>query len=318
MSTSIGVSIGAIITTIPLVRYIMSRQSEELLHDKVYYKILNEDKKKNIIAFSLGRNSTRKFWKTEFDMYSTQYGFYVNYMEGVLANLPLLDNSCKIYEVLLYKDSVTCGVAGDLRATLNSRSRAFKTDKLFLQNPLEISDFLEKHNLVTDAIKRDVQNLTLIKNQTEELCFIALGHNLGAIEYINNPTKKMTDMAIKRNYRLLPLIKNQTDEMCMEVVQKDGNMLKHVVNPTHKICKAAVENNCTAMQYVKKEDFSPDSYADIYETAVNSSFKIRTENNESLIKMSVNAQPPYVSKDEDTIKKEAVNSIDNIIKQRIM
>ena len=81
-----------------------------------------------------------------------------------------------------------------------------------------------------------------IKNQTEEICKIAVQQNGRALEYVNNQTYEICKLAVKQNGSSLRYVflEYRTDELCKIAVQSNGNALQYVENQTREICILAL------------------------------------------------------------------------------
>lgn len=132
--------------------------------------------------------------------------------------------------------------------------------------------FIANHNpspgLCAFAVSKDGLNLKYIKEQTLELCKLAVQNNLDAIQYVRQEfknelilyaeeEKKKTieeDMArVTRDGMQLQYVKYQTPEICMEAVKHDGRALEYVKDQTPELCMAAVKQNGLALQFVTNQ-----------------------------------------------------------------
>lgn len=124
--------------------------------------------------------------------------------------------------------------------------------------------------------------IEFIKNQTQELCDMAVGfshknpnllilkhikpefqtpvllkaavtHNPWVISQIKQPTEELSVIAVKHEPRVLREIKEQTPKICYAAVVNSGMMLQYVERQFPNICKAAIENDPLALQHVRKQ-----------------------------------------------------------------
>jgi len=116
--------------------------------------------------------------------------------------------------------------------------------------------------------------MSLIRNQTEELCKLAVENNLLTLRYIREPTEAIylhaiehhggktltyidnqTDyicrIAIDRDVYAMQYIDIQTDELCRYAIEKNYEALKHIKNHTKELCRYAIEIDYRALKYVK-------------------------------------------------------------------
>ena len=129
-----------------------------------------------------------------------------------------------------------------------------------------------------------------IKNQTEEICLIAVSLNGMLLEFVNHQTEDICLEALKmppfngstESYGVemmspfkfvkdktpkmclvaatqyggedaFTYIKEQTPEICLEAVQNNGRILEYIKEQTLEICLEAIKNDSSAFQYVKDQ-----------------------------------------------------------------
>lgn len=127
----------------------------------------------------------------------------------------------------------------------------FKTDKLIIKNITDFSN-IDDDDWIS-IFKHDYGVLKHIKNQTNEMCILAVQNDGCALQYINNQSEEICILAVQNNPLALRYVKNQTDEICEQAVQKNGYSLRFVNVQTEKICKLAVQQCGDALQFVKKQ-----------------------------------------------------------------
>ena len=151
----------------------------------------------------------------------------------------------------------------------------FKADRLILK---EIKDFRDSYDdmwiniipikpyvlrYVKDqtkemcemALRYDGSALLHIKNQTPELCAYAVKQNGLALQYIYRryQPEELCILAITQNVNAFRYVYNQTEELCILAVTKNGLMLQFVKDQTDEICKCAVKQNGLALRFVKNQ-----------------------------------------------------------------
>jgi DNA-binding XRE family transcriptional regulator len=116
-------------------------------------------------------------------------------------------------------------------------------------------------------VKYDWKLLQYVKNQTSEMCEIAVSKSWQAIKYVKNQTPKLCEIAAKKNWRALEFIKKQTPDICKYAFENDWHAIKFIQFQTPEICEIAVKNNGLSIQYVIKQT------DDLCELAVNQNWK---------------------------------------------
>jgi hypothetical protein len=118
-----------------------------------------------------------------------------------------------------------------------------------------VPEIIKTIDFLIYAIKCDYNVLSLIENQTEELCLLAMDENKNALYLINNKTEKimMKGTQIKGLYK----DKNmpQFYSAVLEYVKSNGNSLQYIKkeHKTYEVCQAAVNNSSFAIKYVPKK-----------------------------------------------------------------
>ena len=103
------------------------------------------------------------------------------------------------------------------------------------------------------AVKHDYRALEYVINQTDEICKLAVSNHAYALEFVKDQTDEICKMALSKNGYGLEFIKVQTDELCKLALSKNGRGLQDVINQTYELCKLAVSQNGFALEFVKNQ-----------------------------------------------------------------
>lgn len=148
---------------------------------------------------------------------------------GVKRNLETFSFRCddpRIEEII--KSRI---IKNDINIIVNSSVSYENKVNFFAYNKnIKYVKYLSDNNLIFDIVKKNVEALEYVNNQTESLCMSALNNRALAIKYIRNQTYEMCLIAIKYNACLLKYIKNQTPEICIMAVEKDESAIEYVKN----------------------------------------------------------------------------------------
>ena len=168
-----------------------------------------------------------------------------------LANIPRelakITDACVVYEVAFSHESYIVYEKDSLHA-----------DKCYLDNPLSIHAFLNKHNLWQDALRYSGLSIQYFKGEKPvELCMEAVKQTGMALQYIESPyqTEEMCLYAVNNDWQSLQYVKNQTHEICKTAIERSGKAIQHVKEPTPELCCAALENDGG---FVCIQSFPPD------------------------------------------------------------
>jgi len=98
-----------------------------------------------------------------------------------------------------------------------------------------------KDKEVLKYIENDGTILSMITNQSDNLCKLAVNQSPYDIEYIKNQKKEICEIAINKNPFVIDLIKEQTIDLCLLALEKTKTdqllytFVRIVPNPSHEI-----------------------------------------------------------------------------------
>ena len=142
-----------------------------------------------------------------------------------------------------------------LNATVYVEEYKFKADQfvLDLDNKVLIKDFhmWENEEFCKIAVSQaDTYNLVFVRNQSDEICKLAVKHDYRALQYVINQTEDICKTAISNHAYALEFVKDKTDDICKLALSKHGYGLEFVKVQTYELCKLALSKNGRALQYV--------------------------------------------------------------------
>ena len=146
-----------------------------------------------------------------------------------------LDNKVLIKDFYMWENEEFCKI---------SVSQADTYNLVFVRNQTD--------EICKLAVKHDYRALEYVINQTDEICKIAVSNHGFALEFVKDQTDDICKMAVKNGYGL-EFVKVQTDEICKIAVSKNGRALRWVKDQTDELCKLAVSQNGHALEFVKNQ-----------------------------------------------------------------
>lgn len=126
----------------------------------------------------------------------------------------------------------------------------FKADKIILG---ERKCIWEDVKICLTVMKINGYALQYVKNQTEEICKVAVSNHHNALQFVKEQTDEICMIAIKKNGGQLIHVNKQTHEICLAAVQNCGYVLEFVKQQTSEICLAAVQQWGGALKFVKEK-----------------------------------------------------------------
>ncbi|MBS0626747.1 MAG: DUF4116 domain-containing protein [Verrucomicrobia bacterium] len=119
----------------------------------------------------------------------------------------------------------------DTRVYQGDDKTKWKADKLILSNIRPVEQFINELS-VEDSIR-------LVQN------------SLWIFPYVKEQTPELCKIAVKQNGWALQFVKEQTPELCKLAVQQNGMALQFVKEQTPELCEITVKNDCMAFRFVK-------------------------------------------------------------------
>ena len=201
-----------------------------------FYKVLNNNLKHYGFTYKLGLNID----KEPFDPTKTcsKGGLY-------FCNEP----NCCIYFDKYGTKLALIEIPDDARIYVEFGR--FKADRLIIK---EITDFENvDDSFWVNIAPKNSKAMTYVKDQTEEICILAVQQNSEALECVKNQTDAICILAVQQCGSALEYVEKQTNKICVAAVQQDSEALQYVEKQTDKICELAVKQNGRALKYVKNQ-----------------------------------------------------------------
>lgn len=119
-------------------------------------------------------------------------------------------------------------------------------------HPKFLKTLRQCHALNLYAIHINALTIKYIKNQTPDLCNLAIAYNPECIKYIKNQDEYCS-LVMDKAPNFFKYINNPTYAMCLKAGKYNGLLLYYIKYQTLELCKLAVENNIFAFQYVNEK-----------------------------------------------------------------
>lgn len=97
------------------------------------------------------------------------------------------------------------------------------------------------------------ENKNYFDGKTNEEIKAILNHNGYMLEFLKDQTEELCLIAVKSEGDALRYVKKQTAKICQAAVKNDGLALKYVKRPSKKIQIAAIENDAYAIEFCKDQ-----------------------------------------------------------------
>ncbi|MEF9991968.1 MAG: DUF4116 domain-containing protein [Romboutsia sp.] len=230
-------------------------------------------KKDEIKQSNIENENVKKFNINNEDILSAG-PIYNDYNEKVVEKVVVKNTTTKSVETIspdgFYRNATQTDEKSSeyIRYGEGNRQRGFSNDVIDIYPTKEglIDDRLElpqvslpypskePSSTYIDLVSRDGLLLEHIKNQTLEICTIAVKQNGLSIKYVNPIYKnKMIEiLAVKQNGLALEYIEkeNQTDIICLEAVRQNGLAIRYVQNQKNEVIKVALNENWLSFHYI--------------------------------------------------------------------
>ena len=168
---------------------------------------------------------------------------------GNLYNLPITRAVELMKEALDVKKSSKYKNNNSINL-LQSTNMLFQLRYVKEQTPELCKMAITKNGLALEYVK---------KEQAPKLCEIDVNQNGYALELIKEQTPELCEIDINQNGYALELVKEQIPELCKMASQQNHYVFEFVKQQTHELCKLANEQNSEGWAYTNME-LSPELY----------------------------------------------------------
>jgi hypothetical protein len=110
-----------------------------------------------------------------------------------------------------------------------------------VHNVKHLSDRTPVVNTDINKVKVNGMYLQHIENQTEELCEEAIKQNPSSFIYVKNQTPNLCFLAVKKNGMLLEHVIDQDETLCKYAMMQNSKAFRFVKNKTPDLCKLVAE-----------------------------------------------------------------------------
>lgn len=120
-----------------------------------------------------------------------------------------------------------------------------KQEFMLIENPI-----YQQYKILLQTNGLELNNIEE-KDQTLELCEIAVKECGLAIKYVKNQTPELCKLAIEQFPFAIKFITVQTEDLCLPALSKSGLTIKNIHNPTEKMYQYAVNKCGYAIEHIK-------------------------------------------------------------------
>lgn len=91
-----------------------------------------------------------------------------------------------------------------------------------------------------------------VRNQTSEICFVAVNKNGFQFPHIGSHSNLKTFIENLNKYQCaIQFVQNQTYEICSQSIKHNPNSIMFVKNQTIELCNLAIEGDAFTIKYIK-------------------------------------------------------------------
>ena len=205
-------------------------------HD--HFKVIRENHTQHGFTYSLGRNDDIKKFQPE-----KKCGGGLYFCTGIEV-IEYLMYGTKLAFVRVPEGAQVC------HDNMKSKASSLVVDKII---PLEDFERWSDEKWCLQAVRRCIRPFQYVKVLTPEMMILAYracylrGLNL---KFIREQTSDLCLIAVQNDGLALRHVRNQSPEICLEAVKQNGLALRYVNEPNHDICLKAVQQNGNAIEYV--------------------------------------------------------------------
>ena len=125
------------------------------------------------------------------------------------------------------------------------------TNKLKIGRQLSNEEVFNNEELQLEAVKQNGWAIQYIENPSKKVQLEAIKQNGYAIKYIKNPSEKVQLSAVKQYGSAIRFIKNPSEKVQLEAVKRNGWAIQFIKNPSEKLQLEAIKENGRAIYYIK-------------------------------------------------------------------
>jgi len=129
----------------------------------------------------------------------------------------------------------------------------FKADKFIITNIVDFEQVPDSFWI--RMLSKDGLALKYVKEQTHDICKLAIRQNHNALRYVKDQTRDLCMLTVRMNSFSIRHVRDQTEEICTIAVKQNGLALQNIRDQTENLCKLAVEENSSALQYAKIQTY---------------------------------------------------------------
>lgn len=161
---------------------------------------------------------------------------------------------CQVFkDIGLYFNIGIISIPDDAIIYLNNLNNYYRTDKLFIEQIISKSEFINR--FPKHSIKHNVEHLQSIKQQTIELCKMAINKSWLAIKWIapHYLTSQLCYLVVKKYWQSLQYIPKEwhTQELYQIACQQNGTAIQYIDSQTIELCHLAIKTSYIAIKYIK-------------------------------------------------------------------
>jgi len=104
--------------------------------------------------------------------------------------------------------------------------------------------------LSLEIVRRNPMSLEHIRNQTHEMCRIAVSQYPPAIQYVTNKTDDLIELALKKEGKCLMYILRKEERWCVMAVEQDEKSIMHIDYPSEQVAWIALKRDPATIIHV--------------------------------------------------------------------
>jgi hypothetical protein len=134
-------------------------------------------------------------------------------------------------------------------------------DEFILKEAIEYRGLNLKHikeqtlELCQLAVERNPRTIKHAQYQTEDMCVRAVNEDPTLIKYVKHQTEKMCETAVTNKAHLFEYVdsKFHTEKICIRALRWRPSFIKNIAKPTKKMCMKAVGKSGIVLEFIPSE-----------------------------------------------------------------
>lgn len=129
-----------------------------------------------------------------------------------------------------------------------------KAEELGVKDETSIKELnIKRYMRNLEILSEDGMKLSIMPIQTDEMVLTAIYQNINAFRFVKNQTPEICEVAVSIDPTLIEFVREQTDALVNYVLEQDPTLINKIKNPKMEFLEMVLDKSSLYIQYFKKE-----------------------------------------------------------------